>query len=159
MREQHPKPETTPEIDKLIGEAREIVRMAESLRDHGLPAEAVTFGLAAAQRLRAARVLQDMCTMPADKQTTPSRDQILFREGQENRDRAWRAWLDGPQTVLARYDTKLLAAKHDVVECARRLSELCAEFDGDLSYCGEYLDALWSAIDRVEAREKELCIR
>jgi hypothetical protein len=46
-------------IDRLVREAREIVAMAESLRDHGLRAEAFTFGLAAAQRLRLARVLQD----------------------------------------------------------------------------------------------------
>ena len=56
-------------------------------------------------------------------------------------------------------DIKLRAAKHDVVECARKLSNLCAEFDGDLSYCGEHLNALWSAIDRMEGREKELGIR
>jgi hypothetical protein len=56
-------------------------------------------------------------------------------------------------------DLKLKAAKHDVVECARRLSDLCAEFDGDLTYCGEYLQALWSAIDRMKARERELGVR
>jgi hypothetical protein len=56
-------------------------------------------------------------------------------------------------------DIKLRAAKHDVIESARRLSDLAAEFDGDLSYCGAHLDALWGAIDRMEAREEELGIR
>ncbi len=52
--------QTTLAIDKLVRDAREIVGMAESLRDHGLPQEAVMFAIAAAQRLRAFRVLQDM---------------------------------------------------------------------------------------------------
>jgi hypothetical protein len=60
MSGEKPPEKTTPAIDKLIRQAREIVGMAESLRDHGLPQEAVMFGLAAAQRLRAARVLQDL---------------------------------------------------------------------------------------------------
>lgn len=57
------------------------------------------------------------------------------------------------------FDKKLLGARHDVVECARRLGKCVAEFDGELSYCGEYLDALWGAIDRLEQREKEIGIR
>jgi hypothetical protein len=56
-------------------------------------------------------------------------------------------------------DLRLRAAKHDVVEAARRVGNCATEFDGDLSYCGEYLDALWTAIDRMEVREKELGIR
>lgn len=64
-----------------------------------------------------------------------------------------------PSTTLTTDDLKLRGAKHDVVESARRLSRLCGEFDGDLSYCGEYLQALWSAIDRMEERERELEIR
>jgi hypothetical protein len=56
-------------------------------------------------------------------------------------------------------DIKLRAARHDVVEAARRLSNCVGELDGDLSDCGEYLQALWDAIDRMEAREKELGLR
>jgi hypothetical protein len=55
-------------------------------------------------------------------------------------------------------DSTLRESKHDVVEAARKLSNLAREFDGDLSCCGEYLDALWNAIDRMEQREKELRI-
>jgi hypothetical protein len=48
-------------------------------------------------------------------------------------------------------------ARDDVVACARRISRLVAEFDGDLAVIdGEYWDALWSAVDRLEAAEDEI---
>ena len=42
---------------RLTNEAAEIVKMAESLMTNGLRAEAVSFALIAANRLRAARAL------------------------------------------------------------------------------------------------------
>lgn len=40
-----------------------------------------------------------------------------------------------------------------VVGAATRLSDCVAEFDGDLSFCGERLDELWSAVDRYKVEE------
>ena len=40
-----------------------------------------------------------------------------------------------------------------LIGAATRLSDCVAEFDGDLSFCGERLDELWHAVDRYKAEE------
>lgn len=45
---------------RLLDEVREILEMAESLKAAGKPIEAMTFALAAAERMRAIRALQEM---------------------------------------------------------------------------------------------------
>ena len=45
-------------------------------------------------------------------------------------------------------------AKEAVVHAARRFSDCAAEFDGDLSACGEHIDALWTAVDRLKKVEE-----
>jgi hypothetical protein len=45
---------------------------------------------------------------------------------------------------------KLADAEDKVVAAAVRFSDCAAEFDGDLQYCSEYLDALWTAVDGLK---------
>jgi hypothetical protein len=44
-----------------------------------------------------------------------------------------------------------LVAEFEVVKCAVRLSDCAVEFDGDFTYCREYIDELWNAVDRLKA--------
>jgi hypothetical protein len=44
-------------------------------------------------------------------------------------------------------------ARDDVVAAAKRLSACAAEFDGDLSICGKYIEALDAAVARLTAEE------
>jgi hypothetical protein len=53
---------TSPACAKLMREADEILAMAEDLRNRGFAAEATTFALIAAQRLRAIRALEERVT-------------------------------------------------------------------------------------------------
>jgi hypothetical protein len=59
------------------------------------------------------------------------------------------ALVDGKRTPIAVDD-----AKEAVVNAARRFSDCAAEFDGDLSACGEHIDALWTAVDRLKKAEE-----
>jgi hypothetical protein len=46
------------------------------------------------------------------------------------------------------------SAINSVVSAARRFSDCAAEFDGDLAVCHEYIDALWTAVDRLKKAEE-----
>lgn len=45
----------------------------------------------------------------------------------------------------------LAILKERVISSAVALSRVAAEFDGDLTVCGEHLNALWTACDNLEA--------
>jgi hypothetical protein len=45
------------------------------------------------------------------------------------------------------------AAEIAVINAAKRYSDCASEFDGELSYCGELLNALWTAVDRLKQAE------
>jgi hypothetical protein len=47
-------------------------------------------------------------------------------------------------------DDRLREAKEKVVDAACHLSDLAAEFDGDLTFCAECIDALWNAVDALQ---------
>jgi hypothetical protein len=49
---------------------------------------------------------------------------------------------------------EMQAAMNAVINAARRFSDCAAEFDGDLSCCGECIDALWTAVDRMKKAEE-----
>jgi hypothetical protein len=49
------------------------------------------------------------------------------------------------------------SAINAVVNAARRLSDCATEFDGDLTVCSEWLDGLWSAVDRMKKAEEASC--
>ena len=48
---------------------------------------------------------------------------------------------------------EMQSAMNAVINAARRFSDCAAEFEGDLDYCGEYVDALWEAVDRLKKAE------
>lgn len=49
--------------------------------------------------------------------------------------------------------TPLEVRRNAVIHAAKRLSSCADEFDGDMSVCSEYLDALWCAVDCLKAEE------
>ena len=52
-------------------------------------------------------------------------------------------------------NNKLEVRRNAVIHAARRLSDCADEFEGDMSVCGEYLDALWCAVDCLKAEESD----
>lgn len=55
-----------------------------------------------------------------------------------------------------RLTLKVRGAKHDVIEGARRLNALVAEFPDEPSIWGEHLNALCDAVDRLIVTETEV---
>jgi hypothetical protein len=47
------------------------------------------------------------------------------------------------------------SAMNAVINAARGFSDCAAEFD-DLSCCGELIEQLWTAVDRLKAIEQEI---
>lgn len=66
---------------------------------------------------------------------------------------------DTPQTTVSeqeRLTLKVRGAKHDVIEGARRLNALVAEFPDTPEVWGEHLTALCDAVDRLIVAETEV---
>lgn len=58
-----------------------------------------------------------------------------------------------PHMVDCVTNRRTLGAKVDVVRVAIALSDCAAESDGDMAICGEYLEALWGAVERLKRAE------
>lgn len=72
--------------------------------------------------------------------------------------RSLRVQSDQPQSTVSeqeRLTLKVRGAKHDIIEGARRLNALVAEFPDEPSIWGEYLNALCDAVDRLIVAETE----
>lgn len=75
------------------------------------------------------------------------------RDARKKANRYGADWDADTRAILAHLAPRLMSEEvHRVLRAVDALSKVIAEFDGDMKYCGENLDALWRAHDAYLAK-------